>query len=170
MKLFGFSRRAGDSRDDHAPRGEALRSPATGELIALESVPDEMFAQRMLGDGFAVDPASGVFRAPIAGELVVLASTLHAFAIRAESGLEVLVHIGIDTVDLGGVGFASSRAVGEHVEAGDEIIRCDLALVRDAVPSMVTPVIVTNSEAFAVRDLRLDAADGDVVARADRRP
>jgi len=145
-----------------------LFAPAQGRLVKLEEVPDEMFAEKMLGDGFAVDPNNGTFVAPIAGELVVLANTLHAYAIRSAEGVEVLVHIGVDTVELKGQGFSSTREVGERVNVGDAIIYCDLDRVADAVPSMLTPVIVTNGDAFTITDVDLASKPGHPVARVTR--
>lgn len=147
-----------------SPGDQVLYSPARGRLVPLEDVPDEMFAEKMLGDGFAVDPTDGVFRAAIAGELVLVADTLHAFAIRSAAGLEVLVHIGIDTVTLGAAGFTSARRAGDTVERGDEIIACDLQQVAGLVPSMITPVIVTNGDDFTIVSTDLTAAPGEPVA------
>ncbi|WP_413810955.1 PTS glucose transporter subunit IIA [Streptomyces sp. OE57] len=146
------------------PATEDIHSPARGRLAALDEVPDEMFSNRILGDGFAVNPSDGVFRAPIAGELVLVADTLHAFAIRSKAGAEVLVHVGIDTVSLNGAGFSAKRAVGDRVEVGDEIILCDLTEVTHKVPSMLTPVIITNGETFALSSVDLTAKGGDPVA------
>jgi glucose-specific phosphotransferase system IIA component len=155
---------------DFAPSEHVdLYSVATGALHPLDDVPDEMFAERMLGDGFAVAPADGAFRAPIAGELVVLSTTLHAYAIRSDSGVEVLVHIGIDTVELAGEGFTARRSVGDRVQVGDEVVRCDLDRVAARVPSMLTPVIVTNGELFEVTGIDLAAGPGEPIARIIRR-
>lgn len=152
------------------PRSTAddIYSPATGRIVLLDDVPDEMFADRILGDGFAVEPIDGIFRAPIAGELIVVARTLHAFAIRSNGGVEVLVHIGIDTVNLAGAGFTAKRAVCEHVDVGDEIIVCDLPRVADKVTSMVSPVVVTNGKSFTVTSVNVTAEQSHPVAAVSR--
>lgn len=127
-----------------------LASPVAGQVIPLDEVPDAVFSGRAMGDGFAVRPTDGTFRAPVAGTLVLLAKTLHAFAVRADNGAEILVHIGIDTVKLKGEGFTALQVQGERVEAGDPVVRVDLAAVTPKVPSMDTPVLVTNGSKFAV--------------------
>lgn len=151
------------------PVAEELHSPAYGRLAALDEVPDEMFAGRALGDGFAVEPSDGLFRAPIAGELIVVAHTRHAFAVRSAAGAEVLVHIGVDTVMLQGEGFTALRAVGEHVELGDPIIACDLDRVAADAFSMLTSVIVTNGDVFGIGSCDLTAAPGRPVVEVGRR-
>ena len=116
-----------------------------------------------MGDGFAVIPTDGTFRAPVAGKLMLVAKTLHAYAIKADNGAEVLVHIGIDTVKLKGEGFIGLRDQGDRVEVGDPIVQVDMVAVTPLVPSMATPVLVTNSKKFAVSAVDLGATDGEPV-------
>lgn len=144
-------------------KGTDVFPPANGRLRSIEDVPDPVFAKKVLGDGFAVEPSDGDFVAPMAGELILLADTLHAFAIRADDGLEVLVHIGIDTVKMKGEGFASSRTVGDKVAVGDVIVTVDLDVVSGKVPSMMTPVVLTNGGDFTVSDADLDGGGGPVL-------
>ena len=141
----------------------ALRRPVNGRIITLEEVPDPVFSGRSMGDGFAVEPSDGTFCAPVSGKLVLLAKTLHAYAIKADNGAEILVHIGIDTVKLKGEGFTALAEQGGRVEAGQEIIRVDLATVAPQVPSMATPVLVTNGKKFTVSAVDLGATGAEPV-------
>lgn len=144
-------------------------APAPGRLLALSDVPDAVFAGGLLGDGFAVDPSAGEFCAPVSGELVLLADTLHAFAVRTRHGFDVLVHVGIDTVALRGAGFTPLVSVGHKVRRGDPVLRVDLDAVRDHVPSMISPVVITAGPSGTV-DLRLDAPWGAPVYLRRFRP
>lgn len=144
-------------------KGDPVFSPVAGRIIPLDEVPDPVFAGRSVGDGFAVAPTDGSFRSPADGELVLVAKTLHAFAIRTDAGAELLVHIGIDTVKLKGEGFTGHRKAGERVSRGDLIISCDLAGITAKVPSMATPVILTNGAKFGMTAPDLQAADTAVI-------
>ncbi len=125
---------------------EYLTAPFAGEVSELQSVPDDAFAQKMLGDGFAITPAENVVKAPCAGEIVQIFSTGHAVGIKTKKGLEVLVHIGIDTVKLDGEGFKKLVKNGDEVEVGTPLIEIDLDFIKENAPSISTPVIVTNME------------------------
>ncbi len=119
-----------------------IRSPFDGWCTALADVPDPVFAQRLLGDGLAIDPTSGIVLAPCAGEIIAVAAARHAISIRTARGAEVLIHVGIDTVRLEGRGFASRVAVGARVAPGDELLHVDLDRVARGARSLLTPVIV----------------------------
>src|SRR5271167_4787827 len=93
-----------------------LLSPLSGWCASLDEVPDEVFAGRMLGDGLAVDPTEGMLVAPCDGDIVTLADTRHALSMRTDAGIELLIHIGIDTVKLGGRGFEALAKAGSHVK------------------------------------------------------
>lgn len=147
------------------PEGEDVLRPVSGRVIRLDDVPDPVFAGRSMGDGFAVEPDEGTFCAPVAGELVLLAETLHAYALRTASGAEILVHVGVDTVMLKGAGFTAHRKQGDRVAAGDPIVSCDLGSVAAAVPSMATPVILTNAtQGYTISQPNLEAPPGGAVA------
>ncbi len=146
------------------PTGEDVYRPVQGTVIKLDDVPDPVFARRSMGDGFAVEPTDGTFRAPVSGELILVAKTLHAFAVRTPAGAEVLVHIGIDTVGLKGEGFTALRQQGDTVNVGDPVIQVDLAQVAGQVPSMATPVIVTNGKKFTISQPDLATGSDAVVA------
>lgn len=123
-----------------------ISNPIKGEVIKLEKVPDEVFAQRMLGEGFAVDPDQGAVYSPIDGEIRALFPTLHAIAMETDEGLELLIHIGIDTVELNGEGFTSNIKLGDRVKRGDLLIQFDIDLIKERGKAPVTPIIITNMD------------------------
>lgn len=118
--------------------------PLSGRVLPLSEVPDPVFSGGMMGIGFAIDPADGVVKSPVTGEVVTLFPTNHAVGLRADNGLEVLVHFGIDTVNLGGAGFRALVSQGQRVQAGQPLIEVNLEEVRGKVPSVITPVIFTE--------------------------
>jgi phosphoenolpyruvate-protein phosphotransferase len=120
-----------------------ILAPLDGWCDALDAVPDPVFAGRMLGDGLAIDPTGAVVLAPCAGEILTLPASAHAVSIRAADGVDVLVHVGIDTVTLSGRGFDARVRPGARVRAGDELIRFDLDVVARGAKSLMTPVLVT---------------------------
>ena len=136
---------------DAAPavRAEVLLAPMTGAAIRMTEVPDPVFASEAMGTGAAVRPTEGRLVAPAAGTVTVLAETGHALGMTTEAGAEVLMHIGIDTVTLEGKPFAAHVKVGDHVEAGQLLMDVDLDAIRAAGLDPVTPVIVTNADAYA---------------------
>ena len=141
-----------------------LLAPLSGRVVPLEEVPDKVFAGKMLGDGVAIAPDDdGLVVAPCDGELVALFPTGHAFGIRGHKGIEVLVHIGIDTVALEGEGFTLIAKAGSKVKAGDPIVRFDKAIVAAKAPSILTPVIITTGD----RVKSFKAASGTVRAGKD---
>jgi phosphocarrier protein FPr/phosphocarrier protein len=121
-----------------------LRAPFDGWCAPLEEVPDAVFNGRMLGDGVAIDPTSGDLVAPCEGHIMTLPETGHAVSIRSPQGIEVLIHIGIDTVQLGGRGFEARVKPGDLVKAGDALIRFDLDIVARSAKSLMAPIVVTT--------------------------
>jgi glucose-specific phosphotransferase system IIA component len=124
-----------------------LVAPVSGKVIAIENVPDAVFAQKTVGDGAAIDEISGdVICAPADGTVELIFRTNHAFALKTQSGAEVLVHIGINTVELNGKGFERLVEEGKAVKMGDPVIKIDKALITEAGFSLVTPVVITNMD------------------------
>lgn len=123
-----------------------LENPIKGEVIHLEKIPDEVFSDRMLGDGFAIKPKDNKVYSPVKGIVKVLFPTNHAVAVRTEEGIEVLIHVGIDTVALKGEGFTAYVKQGDRVEKGDLLITFNRKLIEEKAKSNLTPVIVTNME------------------------
>ena len=116
-------------------------APLDGTIVDLESVPDEVFAQKMAGDGVAIDPSGGLAVAPIAGTLAKLFPGGHAFGITTSEGVEMLVHIGLDTVELKGQGFENIATEGQVVQAGTPIVRFDRTVIERTGKVMLSPVI-----------------------------
>lgn len=121
-----------------------IKSPLTGDLVKMEDVPDDTFAQKFLGDGIAIKPTSGLVTAPVDGKIAQLFKTKHAIGLVTDEGVEVLIHIGIDTVKMDGKGFEAFVSQGDTVKAGDKLIQFDLELVQNEAKSIITPVIITN--------------------------
>jgi len=128
-------------------------APFDGWCAPLDEVPDPVFAGRLLGDGLAIDPTSGIVTAPCDGEIVTLPASGHAVSIRSLHGVDVLIHIGIDTVQLDGRGFDPRVKPGDRVTAGDELIRFDLNVVARGAKSLMTPIVVT-SDGFLLQNRR----------------
>lgn len=123
-----------------------LASVANGEVIELSKVPDQVFSQKILGEGFAVIPSDGNFFSPASGTVTDVTSTLHAYCITTEDGLEILVHIGLDTVELKGKGFSPLVKTGDRIEKGSALAHADLNQLKEAGYNTATMVVVTNSE------------------------
>jgi phosphocarrier protein FPr/phosphocarrier protein len=133
---------------------ETILAPFGGWCAALDEVPDPVFSGRMLGDGLAIDPTGGIVLAPCAGEIVTLPASAHAVSIRTPDGAEILVHIGIDTVQLAGRGFEARVKVGQVVRAGQELICFDLDTVARGAKSLMTPIVVAASDGLTLRHRR----------------
>ena len=126
-----------------------VAAPLRGRAAALSAVPDPVFADRMMGDGIAVHPLDDTVRAPFDGVVVTLHEAGHAVSLRHDSGVELLIHVGLDTVMLKGTGFAPLVAVGDRVMRGDALIRFDLDAVALGATSLVTPIVVTSGTILA---------------------
>ncbi|MEH7482451.1 PTS glucose transporter subunit IIA [Neobacillus drentensis] len=118
--------------------------PIEGEIIPITEVPDQVFSQKMMGDGFGIIPAKGTVVSPVDGEIMNVFPTKHAIGIKSKQGYEILIHIGLDTVNLKGEGFNVLVKDGQRVTKGQEILKFDLDFIQKSVPSAVTPVIFTN--------------------------
>ena len=133
---------------------EEVYSVADGQVVALEQVKDPVFAQKMMGDGFAVEPANGNIVSPVSGTVSSIFPTKHALGIVTEPGLEVLVHIGLDTVSLEGKPFTVHVAEGQKVAAGDLLVTADLDAIRAAGRETSTVVVFTNGD--AIKSVKLE--------------
>ncbi|HDX4050563.1 TPA: PTS transporter subunit EIIC [Enterobacter soli] len=139
----------------------ALVSPVTGEVVAIEQVPDEAFASKAVGDGVAVKPTEKTVVSPAAGTIVKIFNTNHAFCLETEKGAEIVVHMGIDTVALNGKGFTRLVEEGAEVVAGQPILEMDLDFLNANARSMISPVVCSNIDDFSGLVLQ---AKGQVVA------
>ncbi|MBS1221571.1 MAG: phosphoenolpyruvate--protein phosphotransferase, partial [Proteobacteria bacterium] len=131
-----------------------LTAPLSGPLVPLERVPDPVFAQKMVGDGISIDPLDQCLRAPCDGQIVQLHPAGHAVTVTTPQGIEVLMHIGLDTVGLKGSGFTPKVKAGDSVKTGDALIDFDADYVATHAKSLLTQIVITNSErvaAFAPR-------------------
>ncbi|UOY91217.1 PTS glucose transporter subunit IIA [Ectobacillus sp. JY-23] len=146
-KLFGLSKTKKD---------ELIVAPLTGAVKNIEEVPDPVFAQRMMGDGIAIVPEEGVVVSPVDGEVVQLFHTKHAIGIKSRNGLEILIHVGLETVNLNGEGFEAHVTTGQQVKAGDKLITFDLAFISENAKSTITPIVITNGDVFGAVDKSLD--------------
>ena len=124
----------------------SINAPVSGEVVALEEVPDPVFSEKMMGDGVAIKPTNGEVVSPVIGEIIQVFPTKHAVGIRAENGAEILIHIGLETVSLDGEGFTSYVGEGDQVKQGDKLIRFDMDIIREKAKSTVTPIIITNTD------------------------
>ena len=149
---------------------EALAAPVAGKVVLLAKVEDEIFSSEMLGKGIAILPEENIVKSPVKGEIVTIFDTQHAIGLKTDDDVEVLIHIGIDTVNLKGQHFKALAKVGDRVEVGTPIMEVDFAAVKEAGYDIITPVIVTNSAAFK-NILGTDqehATSGDLVVTIER--
>lgn len=121
-----------------------LIAPMSGEVIAIQDVPDRVFSEKMMGDGFAIKPTNGIVCSPCDGEILQIFPTNHALVLKSIDGLEIIIHLGLDTVQLKGQGFKRLVEVGDHVKAGDLILEMDLTIVNANEKSFISPVVIIN--------------------------
>lgn len=125
-----------------------LCSPMAGLIIKIEDVEDQVFSQKMVGDGFAIKPTTGNVYSPVDGKIVQLFPTKHAIGIIDNSGLEILIHVGIDTVELKGEGFIAHVKKDDTVTKGQLLLEVDLEYIVEAGKSTTTPIVFTNKSQY----------------------
>lgn len=123
-----------------------IKFPIKGEAIDITKVPDEVFAGKMVGDGLAIVPEEGRVYSPVDGKVVLLFPSKHAIGLQTEYGLELLIHIGVDTVHMNGEGFEYLVVQNQEVKAGDALMLFDLKLIGEKAKSIITPIIITNMD------------------------
>jgi sugar PTS system EIIA component len=123
-----------------------LLAPITGKAVDLNEVPDPVFSEKMMGDGLAIVPEDGIVVAPVDGEVIQVFPTKHAVGIRAKTGAEILIHIGLETVSLKGEGFETHVKQGDQVKAGDKLVSFDMGIISEKAKSTITPIIITNTD------------------------
>ena len=141
----------------------AVYSPMDGISIKLSDVPDEAFSERILGDGAAVIPKNGNVYSPVDGEIIDITDSKHAFCITTNEGTELLLHIGIDTVNLKGEGFNLKIVSGDKVKAGSKIAEIDLEFLKKNNIRLETPVILTEAENYKITQVH----EGEVTGGRD---
>lgn len=151
---------AGEAAVVTAPAGENdILAPMSGSVLALDQVPDGTFASGLLGQGVAIIPAIGKVIAPFSGEVASLFQTKHAIGLLSDSGIELLIHVGIDTVKLNGEPFTAHVKEGDRVQAGDLLLEFDRQAILDAGYDLATPIIISNSDGYR----SVDIVSGSVV-------
>lgn len=140
-------------------------APVDGKTMDLSEVPDPVFAQKMAGDGLAIDATGDIIVAPCDGDLTLVFKTKHAFAMTLDNGIELLVHIGIETVSLNGEGFEQLAEAGTKVKAGTPIIKIDREFIKSKNLPLVTPILITNPDVVKSMDAKtgLDAKAGETL-------
>ncbi|MGI6084117.1 MAG: PTS sugar transporter subunit IIA [Acetivibrionales bacterium] len=121
-----------------------LMAPISGKIIDITEVPDQVFSKKMVGDGIAIEPTNGLVVSPCNGTVVLVFGTNHALGIQTREGIEILIHMGIDTVELKGKGFKRLTETGMEVKTGDVLMEMDLDKIKSMGKLTVTPVIITN--------------------------
>ncbi|KHD27499.1 PTS system glucose-specific transporter subunit IIA [Xenorhabdus nematophila] len=121
-------------------------APLSGEIVNIEDVPDVVFAEKIVGDGIAIKPTGNKIVAPVDGTIGKIFETNHAFSIESDSGIELFVHFGIDTVELKGEGFKRIAEEGQRVQKGDLVLEFDLAFLEERAKSILTPVVISNMD------------------------
>ncbi|WMY94887.1 MAG: PTS glucose transporter subunit IIA [Arsenophonus sp.] len=119
-------------------------APISGEIFQIEDVPDVVFSEKIVGDGVAIKPSGNKILAPMNGTISKIFETNHAFSMKSDSGIELFVHLGIDTIDLKSEGFSRIAKEGQKVKIGDLILNFDLPLIEKKAKSTLTPVIISN--------------------------
>ena len=147
--MFGFLKKNKDNN---------LYAPVTGEMIEIENVPDQMFAEKMMGDGVGFKFDGNTVYSPCDGEITMIANTLHAVGIKAANGAEILIHIGLDTVQLNGQGFKVITKAGSKVKKGTPIIEVDQEFMKKNNINLTTPMVITNSDEFSY-DIKMDSSN-----------
>lgn len=145
-------------------RSIVVTAPFSGTLIPLSEVPDETFASGVLGEGIAIEPSDGLFCSPVDGTVETIAETKHAIGFAADNGLEILVHVGLETVSLNGEGFEILVKEGDRVKAGQPVAKADLALIRERGLKTITSIVLTGG----ADDMELHCAEG--IAAAGKTP
>ncbi|AQR98043.1 MULTISPECIES: PTS sugar transporter subunit IIA [Clostridium] len=124
---------------------ESIFAYASGDLVKIEDIPDPVFSQKLMGEGVAILPSNGQIFAPVDGEIILIAETKHAFALRTALGEEILIHIGLETMNLNGQGFNFHIKLGDKVKKGQIIVEADLDFIKENASSTIIPMIITNS-------------------------
>lgn len=137
-----------------------------GVIIPIEDVPDPVFSAKILGDVVAIEPDNGIIISPVAGSIISISETLHAYCIETDDGLELLVHIGVNTVQLKGKGFKPQVKVGDTVKVGTPLCIADLEVIKSANLSTITPVLITNMDViqnFSANTGKVEAGTSSII-------
>ena len=131
--------------------GTPVKAPASGQIKGIETVIDPVFSEKMMGDGIAIQYEGGEIKAPVSGTIsTIILPSCHAFGICGDNGVEILVHVGLETVNLKGQGFKLMKNQGDHVNQGETVLVVNYDLLRAKGIDLITPVVVTNSNEFEI--------------------
>lgn len=147
-----------------------IYSPLAGEVIDITEVPDPVFAEKMVGDGFAVIPKNGKVVAPLKGKIKEIFSTKHAIAIESSEGLEILIHIGLETVELEGEGFELKVSSGAFIEVGEELLNFDIDFLEKNNKEIISPIVITNYQEKIKKITKVSNAEiscGDLILECE---
>lgn len=148
---------------------ENVYAPVNGTCISLDDVKDAVFSSRMMGDGVAFQFDEDTVYAPCDGTVLMIANTLHAFGFQGDNGLELLLHIGLDTVNLNGEGFTALVQQGSNVHKGEPILKIDRAFMKEREIDLTTPLIITNGNdctlTFPIRNAKVKKAESIVISK-----
>ena len=133
---------------DGQAKNVKVHAPITGRYIPLEEIPDQVFSQGFLGQGCGVEPEDNTVYSPVDGEIVQVAETKHAVGIQSSDGAEILIHVGMDTVDMKGEGFTPKVKLGDKVKIGDPLLVFDTDKIKAAGHPLTTAIVITNSDEF----------------------
>jgi|SRR5699024_7888141 len=165
-----FKNLFGKKEDSPVESSLEIKSPFNGKYVKLEDIPDPVFAEKMMGEGFGIEPSDGEVVSPVTGEVMQVFPTNHAVGIKTENGIELLIHIGLETVAMEGQGFTGHVSEGDSVEVGDKLVSFDMDLVSKEANSTISPVIITNSDilkSFEIVDAGEVSSAQTVVAKAE---
>lgn len=146
-------------KKDKGEKSIILKSPVVGRCFDMSEMPDDLFSKKMLGDGIGLESTEGVLYAPVDGEILQVFPTKHALILRTKEGIEILLHIGIDTIEMKGEGFESFTEKGKQVKTGDKLLTFDNALIKSKHKSNLSVLVVTNNKLIESIDSNLGTAD-----------
>lgn len=156
------------SNSEEPSKAMTVYAPLTGKVIPLKEIPDQVFSQGILGPGCGIDPVSETVTAPFDGEITIVADTKHSVGMTSTDGLELLIHVGMDTVDMNGKGFHMYVKVGQRVKKGERLFDFSLKEIRAAGHSPVTAVVLCSGcDGMVLEQTYSEIRSGDVLIRAD---
>lgn len=164
MGMLDFLKKNKAAADLPEAPANTLLAVQNGKIVPVDTLPDPVFAEKVLGDGYAIDPTDGKVLSPVSGKIVDIQDSLHAYGIETPDGLEVLVHIGINTVSLNGAGFRTKQKVGDTVHAGELLAEVNLNLLEQNQLPKFTVVLITNMDAVHVIRPNYTAAEAGKTA------
>lgn len=141
-----------------------IYSPMKGEIVDITEVPDKVFSEKMTGDGVAIKPTDGIVTSPVKGKVQHIFPTNHAIGIISGEGAEILIHIGLNTVELKGEGFEKFVNIGDEIEVGDKLIEVDLELLKKRNLPTITPIIITNTDNYKKIEKKLGVGNKEIMS------